>query len=236
MQGRGEALAQGTHDAVAARTQLDLALQPLQEARRWEVEAAYAFARRRDQDSTWRTAADLIEVALGERRRSAYGPPRWWQRVEAGLAAYVAIAAVQVSAVVFAGQWYRLPIALLYLLLPVLHIQTLRRNNNDIPAVAGAPGTIPQRAAAVRNAVSKMSAAECDPVVVDRLCAVALGESGRGEVDRRLGALAVASAQRLVAVEMGRGRRRALELLDAARRRLLAVESIGQQGGPTRAR
>lgn len=230
MQGRIEALAQETHDAVATRTQLDLVLQPLHDARRWEVEAAYAFARRRDQEPTWRAAADVIEVALGERRRSAYGPPRWWQRVEAGLAAYVVIAALQVSAAVFAELWYRLPIAFLYLLLPVAHVQTLRRNSHDIPAVAGGPGTIPQRAAAVRNAVAGLTGEEPDAAVVDRLCTVALGDRGQGEVDLRLAALSVALAQRLVAVDVGRGRRRALALLDAARRRLLAGDAEQQRG------
>ena len=150
--------------------------------------------------------------------------------MEAGLTVYVVVAALHVSAAVFAGDWYRLPIAFLYLLIPVAHVQSLRRNSNDIPAVSGASGTIPKRGAAVRNIVAGMTVEESDAAVVDRLCTVALGDSGRGEVDRRLGALAVALAQRLVAVDVGRGRRRALALLDAARRRLLAVDAVQQRG------
>lgn len=53
MQGNVELLAQKAHDAVAGGMQLDVVLQPLQAARRWEVEAAYAFARRRDQEPKW---------------------------------------------------------------------------------------------------------------------------------------------------------------------------------------
>ena len=92
------------------------------------------------------------------------------------------------------------------------------------------PGTIPQRTAAVRRVVSEAvegrNSAK-DDVIVEEICAAALGDVGRGELDRRIAALAASQAQRQIALTMGRRRTTALALVDAARRRLATGVDAG---------
>lgn len=71
---------------------------------RWKVDAAYAYARRRDIDPEFRPLADLFEVTIAWRKRHVLGGPRWWHHFEVivGLAGVFMLAYI---AMLFAPVW-----------------------------------------------------------------------------------------------------------------------------------
>ena len=217
------ALATAARDAASAGAGAVEAWRGEQRERpRWELEAAYACARRLDQDRAWARAADLLEVAIAERRRDPYGPPRFWHRAELTFVPMLALVGVQVVVAIDQGVWYRVPMSLLYLGIPLSHMYAARREDAVIPQVPDSVGTLPARTSRlVRTVAAATRSGRGDDEIVAELVATAEGERADTAVDRRLAPLAVAQAQRQVALSPMPGRARRVRLLDRARSRLL---------------
>jgi hypothetical protein len=69
-------LAAALRDVGPSRSDVEEALATLRRQRRFTVDAAYAYARRRDIDPMWRHAADLLELSVAERDRRVFRAPR----------------------------------------------------------------------------------------------------------------------------------------------------------------
>lgn len=219
-----EALATGAHDAARSDT-AETWLHDHLGRPRWEADAAYAVARRQDQEPAWGRAADLLEVLIAGGRKDAYGPPRFWHRMELTLLPMLALVGVQVVVAVDQGVWYRVPMSLLYLGVPLSHMLAARRQDAVIPQVPERTGTLPARASRlVSGVVAEVKRTDDDAQIVATLVTSAAGGSATSDVDRRLAALALAQAQRQIAASLVRGRARCLRLLDQARRQM--VDSV----------
>ena len=161
---------------------------------------------------------------MGPRRVATAAPGRFpatgvalWVRAILG-AGYLALA-------LHIRSWFFAVLGLLYVAVPVAMFVVLRRTTIQVPVTPEGVGTIISRANAVAAAAAKPPADDVE--AVERLRWLAAGGSAdSGTLDRRLAAFALAQAQRQVSAGLGVGRRRALVLLDRARREALVAAQL----------
>lgn len=206
---------------LAQGDQIEAALAQVRGSKRWEVEAAYSYARRRELDADWRAAADLLELAVAGRKAWAFGPPRWCQRAELHYGILVVWGLVEIALILPTHSWGNLPTVLLALVFPLAYVYSVRRSGTDHLRASSRAGRIPTLVKAIVEASRRTDAASC-PVdeVAGRLQMLALRDNTA--LSRHIAVLALAEAGRNLAAGIAVDRKARLKSIDLARRRLLA--------------
>ena len=212
-----EQVAALAHEAAGNPERMAESIRRLDTCRRFILQAAYAYARRRTQDTAWRRAADLLELVILRRSRRPAGGARLWHRFE--LIAGVVGGLVGAMAIV---QWRVVgrpsASAIMWIVFMFVHVWNVRRIPEMELERIDAQGT-GRVAQATRDALAASTElANGHPVADDAVDALrAAAGHGRDEVNDALAAVALSRAERVVAGVPVRRRSRRLALLHRAR-------------------
>lgn len=215
-------LAAGLRDVGASQSDVEQTLAELRRQRRFTVDAAYAYARRRDIDYGWRRAANLLELSVAERDRRVFHAPPRWVRLEVMVWGAFGFGLVAVGAQLWlfdtSGLWY--PGTWLWLLYPLIWWYVVRRDPDRMRAVAADPSEIERRLGRVLEEGRTMAD---DGVTIDELAAsmrrIAGGDGDA--LDARMAAVVLARVQRRLAPSLERHRQTLMDAADRARRQQL---------------
>lgn len=215
-------LAASLRDVGASEGDVDRALAGLRRERRFTVDAAYAYARRRDLDAAWRRAADLLELSVAERNRRVFRAPPTWARLEVGIGAVFVFGLLSLGARLWlfdrAELWH--PGAWMWLLFPLIWWYAARRDPDAMQAVSVDRTEIERRLERVLDEGLTMVD---DGVATDEL-ATAMRRIAGGDgdaLDARMAAIVLARVQRRLAATLERHRNTLMDAADRARRQQL---------------
>jgi hypothetical protein len=215
-------LAAGLRDVGPLQSDVEQALVTLRRKRRFTVEVAYAYARRRDIEPAWRRAADLLELSLAERDHRAFRAPPKWARAEVMIRVMFAFVLVVVGAQLWLGDpegsWYAG--TGVWLLLPLIWWYTVRRDPDRMRAVAADTGEIERRLGRVLEEGRAMAD---DGATIGELAATLRRiAGGDGDpLEARMAAVVLSRVQHRLAPTRERHRETLLDASDRARRQQL---------------
>lgn len=215
-------LAASLRDVGASGGDVDRALAGLRRERRFTVDAAYAYARRRDLDAAWRRAADLLELSVAERNRRVFRAPPTWMRAEVGIGAVLVFGLLNIGARLWlfdrAELWY--PGGWMWLLFPLIWWYAAHRDPDAMQAVSVDRTEIERR---LDRVLEEGRAMIDDGVAIDELAtAMRRRAGGDGDaLDVRMSAIVLARVQRRLASTFERHRNTLMDAADRARRQQL---------------
>jgi hypothetical protein len=222
-------LAAAMRDVRGAEADLAQSLAKVHRQRRFTVDAAYAYARRRDTDRGWHRAADLLELAVAERDRRAYRAPPMWTRLETGVGGLAIFAVVNAGVRIwyFGGEalWY--PGTWWWLLYPVIWWYAVRRNPEALRAVAANPGEIERRLGQVLEVGRELADEGASPSELAAGMRRVAGGDGDA-LQARMAAVVLSRVQRRLAPTLERHRKILMEAADHARREQLQLIGLGE--------
>ena len=222
-------LAASLRDVGGSQGDVERALDFLRREHRFTVDAAYAYARRRDIDPAWRRAADLLELSVAERRRRAFRAPPKWARMEVAVGVTLVVGLANLGMQFWyydlAALWH--PGTWMWLSYPMLWLYSVRRNADSLKVGPADPTAIEQRLGRVLEAGRVMAD---DGVAVDDLAA-ALRRIAGGDGDAleaRMAAVVLARTQRRLTASLERHRKTLMNAADQARRQQLQRLGLAQ--------
>lgn len=220
---------------LAATDDLDAMVQELGSERRFRLQAAFGYAKRREFDERMRRAADLLELALAV-RTGALSPPRWWQRVEIALGVLLAVNAANLSlqAGRLAGWGGVAALAALLgvsVLLVLVWRRAVRRGRLPVPDLPGAPPSSGRIAEIGEQVLQAGRRAVSQDSQQDDLLDLLLHEARRvaapsGALAHPLAVGGLAYAQRILFASWEPGREALIKAAEQARQELASTTRL----------